>query len=202
MSLSRLVLALILSAALTACGEEQEAAGPPAPQEPSREAVGYYCGMMVVEHAGPKGQIFLEDRAEPIWFSSVRDTLAFTMLPEEPKTLAAVYVNDMAKVGNWDRPEPGLWVDAKDAHFVVGSDARGGMGAPEAVPFSDRAAAERFQSEHGGAIYRFEEIPERFVLGPDDDPNGAMGAGPDPQLSDGAMGEAAGHSSHGAPDND
>lgn len=194
MSLSRLVLALILSAALTACGEEREAAGPPAPQEPSREAIGYYCGMMVVEHAGPKGQIFLADRAEPIWFSSVRDTLAFTMLPEEPKALAAVYVNDMAKVGNWDRPEPGLWVDARDAHFVVGSDARGGMGAPEAVPFSDLAAAERFQSAHGGAIYAFEEIPERFVLGPDD--------GADPQLSDGATGGAAGHSSHGTPDND
>lgn len=177
----RVLLALGLIVALAACGEE-EVAEVPSPREPTREAIGHYCGMIVVDHAGPKGQIFLDGEEEPIWFSSVRDTLAFTMLPEEPRTVAAIYVNDMAKATNWDRPEPGAWVDAREAVFVVGSDARGGMGAPETVPFSDMAAAERFTSQHGGQIYRIGQIPERFVLGPADLQDAELldaGEGPD-----------------------
>lgn len=166
MRLQRAVLALGLAAALGACGEEPESTALPPPQEPTREAVGHYCGMIVVDHSGPKGQIFLEGAAGPIWFSSVRDTLAFTMLPEEPKDIAAIYVNDMGTAQNWDQPEAGAWVEARQAVFVVGSDARGGMGAPEAVPFSTRAAAERFQRAHGGMIYAFHEVPDHSVLGP------------------------------------
>lgn len=180
--------------ALAACGESRDSADLPSPQEPTREAVGHYCGMIVVDHAGPKGQIFLEGEPKPIWFSSVRDTLAFTMLPEEPKTVVAIYVNDMAKVKTWDQPEPGTWLDATKAVFVVGSDARGGMGALETVPFSTKEAAERFRSVHGGSIYAFSEIPERFVLGPDDSQ--------DSQLSEDIDGEDLSHGSHGAQTDD
>lgn len=190
----RFILTLGVIAALAACGETQDNADLPSPQEPTPEAVGHYCGMIVVDHAGPKGQIFLEDEPEPIWFSSVRDTLAFTMLPEEPKTVVAIYVNDMAKARNWDQPEPATWVDATQAVFVVGSDARGGMGARETVPFSTREAAEGFRSAHGGSIYPFGEIPEHFVLGPDDSQ--------DSQLSEGTKGEDHGHGSHGAQSGD
>jgi copper chaperone NosL len=165
---ARFILALGLIVALSACGEEQDTTELPSPQEPTREAIGHYCGMIVVDHAGPKGQIFLDGKEDPIWFSSVRDTLAFTMLPEEPKTVIAIYVNDMAKASNWDQPEPGAWVDGRQAMFVVGSDARGGMGAPETVPFSNREAAERFKSAHGGSIHAFGEIPDHYVLGPTD----------------------------------
>ena len=38
----------------------------PLPQEISREESGYYCGMIVADHPGPKGQIFVGDAAEPI----------------------------------------------------------------------------------------------------------------------------------------
>ena len=50
--------------------------------------------------------------------------------------------------------------------FVVGSDAVGGMGAPEYVPFSDQAKAEAFIGEHGGSIVRFDEITAQEVLKP------------------------------------
>jgi copper chaperone NosL len=186
-----LILTLGVIAALAACGETQDSADLPSAQEPTREAVGHYCGMIVVDHGGPKGQIFLDGKQDPIWFSSVRDTLTFTMLPEEPKRIVAIYVNDMAKATNWGQPEPGTWVDARAAFFVAGSDLRGGMGALETVPFSTREAAENFRSAHGGSIYAFGEIPERFVLGPDDLQ--------DSQLSDGTEGEDLGHGSHGAP---
>ena len=61
------------------------------------------------------------------------------MLPEEPKDIRAIYVSDMAKAPNWDKPGATNWVDAKQASFVIGSRMKGGMGGDEAVPFSDRA---------------------------------------------------------------
>lgn len=162
-----LLFALLVGIGLTACGEQAGVARLPAPQEPGAAAVGYYCGMAVAEHPGPKGQVFLAGRGEPLWFSSVRDTLAFTMLPGEPRTVAALYVNDMSRSADGRSPAPGAWVLARDAMFVAGGAAVGGMGAQEVVPFADRAAAERFRAAHGGAIYRFGEVPEQFVLGAD-----------------------------------
>ena len=49
--------------------------------------------------------------------------------------------------------------------FVIGSRRKGGMVADEVVPFSDRAAAERFASENGGRLVSFAEIPRDYVLG-------------------------------------
>lgn len=169
-----LLLTLVAGIGLSACGEQAGVARLPPPQEPGAAAVGYYCGMAVAEHPGPKGQVFLAGRSDPLWFSSVRDTLAFTMLPGEPRTVAALYVNDMGRSGDGRSPAPGAWVLAGDALFVAGGAAVGGMGAPEVVPFADRAAAERFRAAHGGEIYRFGEVPEHLVLGAD----GGLAAAP------------------------
>ena len=146
-----------------ACGEEQIAEAPP-PAELTREAIGHYCNMIVQDHKGPKGQIFLSGKPEPIWFSSVRDTLAFTLLPEEPKDIAAIYVNDMGRA-SWDKPEAGTWIEAKGAWYVIGSTQQGGMGAPEAVPFSKRADAEGFAAAHDGRVVAFSEVPSDAILG-------------------------------------
>ncbi|SMF21585.1 copper chaperone NosL [Tistlia consotensis] len=175
-----LLLALVAGAALAGCDGKRDVAAPPPPQEPGVEAVAYFCGMAVADSPGPKGQIFLAGQSRPLWFMSVRDTLAYTMLPEESKAVAAIYVNDMARARNWEHPEPGAWVAARDAVYVVGSSARGGMGAAEAVPFSDWAAAERFRAERGGTIYGFAEIPQDYVLGEGGrDGQTAERAGPD-----------------------
>ncbi len=157
-------LAIALLFLLAACGRPPPHEAPP-PQEPTREAVGYYCGMIVVDHRGPKGQVWLEGRGEPLWFTSVRDTLVFLRSPEEPKSVVAVYVNDMGRA-DWDAPQPGTWIDAHQAWYVLGSDRRGGMGAPEAVPFAERAAAEAFARRHGGRILRLDEIPDQWVFAP------------------------------------
>ena len=154
---------------LASCGgEEQTAEAPPPALEVTAEAVGHYCGMQVTTHDGPKGQIHLASREDPVWFTSVRDTVAFTRLPEEPKDIAAIYVNDMAKAQEWNQPEEGTWMDAREAWFVIESERRGGMGAPEAVPFSDEMAAEGFRAQHGGKLVRFDDIPDDYVLGPVD----------------------------------
>jgi copper chaperone NosL len=136
----------------------------PKPFALDQQAIGHYCGMNVLEHPGPKGQVILQSRIDPMWFSSARDALAFTMLPEEPKDILAIYVSDMGKAASWDSPGAENWVDAHKAWFVVGGSAKGGMGVPEAVPFSDRAAADRFAREKGGAVVGFDDVPRDQIL--------------------------------------
>ena len=154
-----------LLASLLALGACQRAPEPPpAPFAMTEEAMGRYCGMNILEHAGPKGQVILARYDEPIWFSSARDTIAFTMLPEEPKDIRAIYVSDMAKAASWEKPGADNWVDARKAFFVVGSNRKGGMGAAEAVPFSSEAAARTFAGDHGGRVVGFDAVPRDYIL--------------------------------------
>ncbi len=170
---------LLIPLAFAGC--QKETARLPLPQKMTAESIGHYCGMNLLEHPGPKGQIFAASLIEPVWFSSVRDTIAFTMLPDEPKDVQAIYVSDMGKAPSWDKPGAENWVEARKALFVIGSRVKGGMGGDEAVPFSDRGAAEKFMSENGGRIVTFDQVPRDYVLaaGPDNAdaaPNDADGA--------------------------
>ncbi|WP_245470511.1 nitrous oxide reductase accessory protein NosL [Mesorhizobium sp. M2C.T.Ca.TU.002.02.1.1] len=158
------LVAAVLSILLAGCSQEIAGQPKPPPQEPTATSVAYFCSMGLFEHGGPKGQAFRAGKSEPVWFSSVRDAVAFSMLPGEPKDVVAIYVNDMAKVRNWDHPEAGAWVEAHDAWYVIGSDYGAGMGGNEAVPFSDENAARSFASAHGGAVRRFDQIPQEYIL--------------------------------------
>jgi copper chaperone NosL len=120
--------------------------------------------MNLFEHPGPKGQIFAASLIEPVWFSSVRDAIAFTMLPDEPKDIQAIYVSDMGKAPSWDKPGADNWVEARRALFVIGSRAKAGMGGDEVVPFSDRSVAEKFVADKGGRIVTFDQVPRDYVL--------------------------------------
>lgn len=60
------------------------------------------------------------------------------------------------------------WIDARDAHFVVGSNVAGCMGAPEIVPYASAEAAAWFAFRYGGTFAGFESIPDDAVLGPVD----------------------------------
>src|SRR5215467_13644883 len=99
------------------------------------------------------------------------------MLPDEPKDIQAIYVSDMGKAVSWDKPGADNWVEARKALFVIGSSVKGGMGSDEAVPFSERAAAEKFAGQNGGRIVSFAEVPRDYVLGSGEQ---ATGAGRDP----------------------
>ena len=151
----------VLMGTVAACDE-----GPKVPVTPAkltREHRGHYCRMIVVDHKGPKGQIHLKGRS-PVFFSSVRDTIAFTMLPEESKQVRAIFVNDMSNTP-WDRPGPDTWMRAEQALYVIGSSKRGGMGAAESVPFRTRAAADSFAKKFGGRVVPFDKIPRAYILG-------------------------------------
>jgi copper chaperone NosL len=161
-----LACALLACVVLAGCGEKQAARLPP-PRSMTAEAIGHYCGMNLFEHPGPKGQIFAASLIEPVWFSSARDAIAFTMLPDEPKDIVAIYVSDMARAASWDKPGADNWVEARKALFVIGSRTKGGMGGDEAVPFSDRDAAEQFRAQNGGRIVGFADVPRDYVLSSD-----------------------------------
>jgi len=154
-----LTCAVLLGAA--GC-EKQPATATPEPHTLTRDASGYYCLMTVVYHNGPKGHIILSD-GKVNWFTSVRDTIAFTLLPEEPKNIAAIYVNDMSDA-NWDNPGEDNWIDARSAWYVIDSKLMGGMGAPEAVPFSSQQSAQAFTQKHGGKVFAFKDIPHDYIL--------------------------------------
>lgn len=155
---------VVSTVALAACGSN-EIATPPEPFALTAESTGHYCGMNLTEHAGPKGQIILSSIDWPVWFSSARETLSFTMLAEEPKDIRAIYVSDMARAPSWEAPGAENWIDARRAFYVIGSRKAGGMGAPETVPFSSRQSAERFAVENGGRVVTFEGVPRDYVLG-------------------------------------
>ena len=152
---------LLLAFFLVSC-EKNRPADVPLPQTLTRDANGYYCLMTVVNHNGPKGQIILRDQPQALWFTSVRDTVAFTLSAEEPKNIAAIYVNDMSDA-NWDDPGADNWIDAHKAWYVLGSERSGGMGAPETVPFATKEKAELFASQQGGAVYTFASIPPEYI---------------------------------------
>ena len=160
--LMHVLYAAVLAVVLAGCDKTEETIPPPAAL--STDAAGYYCGMQVTEHAGPKGQIHIAGVAQPFWFTSVRDALAFTRLPEEPKNIVVIYVNDMG-IADWDRPDDSSWIDARSAWYVVGSSRVGGMGGAEIVPFSTRAQADEFAVRYGGDVLRFDQIPDELVLG-------------------------------------
>jgi copper chaperone NosL len=166
----------LLVLALAACEDSAATAEAPPPVDPTREAITYFGRMILVDHDGPRGQIHLEDGTIN-WFPAVRDVVAFTLLPEESKDITAIYVSDMATAETWNDPQ--TWMPARDAVYVIESDARGGMGMPEAVPFSDRAAAEAFAETRGGRIVAWDAIPEDYILSaPDDAMDMTMDGGP------------------------
>ena len=160
----RAALELLLVLALGACDEPPPKAPPPAARM-TAESVGYYCQMYVLEHDGPKAQLHLESQTAPFWFSQVRDLVAFLRRPDEPRDIAVAYVSDMGRAPSWTRPGEDNWIDAKSAVYVIESRLAGGMGAPEAVPFGMRAAAEAFVRERGGRIVPLDGIPDAYVLG-------------------------------------
>lgn len=158
----RCLLIALMAIELAACNADT--ASVPTPAEITSDAVAEFCGMSLAEHSGPKAQIFLQGELNPHWFASVHDAFAYMMLFEQPKDIAAIYVTDMGKVKNWDRPETGTWVEAHKAVFVIESRQRSGMDESEAVPFSNDVAATAFISQYGGRLVSFANMPKSYIL--------------------------------------
>lgn len=158
--------ALLLAVAAAGCSDATSQSAKPKAIALTEEAAGHYCQMVILEHEGPKAQAHLAGLEAPLWFSQVRDGLAYLKSPEQSAELRVLYVNDMGAATSWSEPGIDNWIDATEAHFVVGSDAIGGMGAPEIVPFSDAEKATAFAQERGGSVMRLDDISAETVLSP------------------------------------
>lgn len=158
------VVILLAGFLVSGCSDTKETTRPD-PVALTAEAVGHFCQMFVLDHSGPKAQVHLAGQPAPLWFAQVRDAVAFLREPEKSAEITAVYVNDMARPASWEDPGADNWISADKATFVVGSDAIGGMGAPEVVPFGTEDAAMEFVAEHGGNLMRLSDIPNEAVLG-------------------------------------
>lgn len=162
--MKRLILMLAL---LTACREE---ASIPLPVAMTAASTGYFCQMEIMEHPGPKAQVHLADHpGTPLFFSQVKDAVAYLRLPEQMDTVTATYVSDMGAAPSWAEPGALNWIAAATAVYVVGSAARGGMDAPEFVPFADPALARAFADREGGQVMTLAQIPDAALLPPETD---------------------------------
>lgn len=149
MTVKVLLMAIAVSL-LGACGAQDEQVA--RPREPDAQSVGFFCRMGLAEHAGPKGQILPKGWSDPLWFSSVRDALSYAeMEVVSEREMAGFWVSDMAQ-GTWDKPAAGSWIAAQEAWYAVDSRRASGMGGSEAVPFSDKRAAEAFVKSNGGRV--------------------------------------------------
>lgn len=161
-----LITMLIPFVLLMGCKDDIASLEIPDPQILTEEAAGHYCQMVILEHQGPKAQVHLAGYMAPLWFSQVRDGVAYLKSPEQTDEILVLYVNDMGEAVSWFEPGEDNWINANDAFFVVNSDAIGGMGAPELAPFGTLAKAEEFITTHGGEVMRLSEIPAELVLSP------------------------------------
>ena len=157
-------LILALAVGLTACKEDSAKAPPPA-ADLTETALSFFCQMDIAEHGGPKGQIHLDGFPEPLFFAQVRDLVAYLKSPERDAQVVAVYVSDMGVAPNWETPGVSNWIRAEDALFVVGAPVKGGMGAPEIVPFANDADADGFIAQYGGQAMTLKDIPDEAALG-------------------------------------
>jgi copper chaperone NosL len=173
--MNKLVAALLAGGILVGC--DAEIATLPSPEKLTEFAVGNYCGMILTEHAGPKAQLFEKGQNDPLWFSAVRDALAYIRLPGEAQSVVAIYVHDMGNAQSWENPQTeGIWILAETAFYVINSSKQGGMGMIEVVPFGEREKAVKFAEEFGGQIVKYKEIPVENLF-PDPDEK-SVSAGP------------------------
>ena len=115
------ILCMIVALVLAGCNRDGSDSVMPPPVALNSDAMGVFCGMNVLEHPGPKGQIITAGRIDPFWFTSVRDTVAFTLMPDQPRDIRAIYVSDMARAPSWEEPGATNWIDARKAFFVISS---------------------------------------------------------------------------------
>lgn len=160
---------------LAACRDDG-AEAVPSPVSMNADALGYYCQMNLSEHPGPKAQVHLDGLPAPIFFSQVRDAIAYRRMPEQSHMIRAVYVSDMGVAPSWESPGDNNWIAADDAYYVIGSDMVGGMEAPELVPFATEDAAAAFVAAHGGRVVTLGDVSDADVLSPVDSGTGSDAA--------------------------
>jgi copper chaperone NosL len=143
---------IIMGFLFAGCSNEEVA--PVAPIELNKDHACTICGMIPVEYPGPKAQTHYNNGDIDTFCCTLHMFMTY-LQPEHPRNIAAIYVHDMGKA-DWDHPK-NYWIDAKKAIYVYGGDKMGPMGEA-LVPFSAIEDAQIYTKDHGGNIFRFEDI--------------------------------------------
>jgi len=116
------------------------------------------CGMCPARYPEWQAQVIFRDGSGAA-FDGCRDLFHFYLDPaayapgQSREEIASVLVHDFAS---------GIWIDGRQAHFVVASGKLGPMGK-EIIPFADEREAQRFISDHGGYLVRFAEVDAKAL---------------------------------------
>lgn len=153
-------LAALGALALTGCGRDAGADAAAAAADFGPAASCALDGMQLSDYPGPKGQLLASGQAEPEWYCDTVELLNVMLRPEQVRRVRGAWVQDMAHA-DWDRPR-GHWIDARSAHYVLGSRRKGSMGAT-AASFADAAAAQAFAAQHGGRVLAYAELKPEMV---------------------------------------
>jgi len=145
-----LTLLIVASLAAISYGSQEKATGP---MEISEDISCGKCGMFPAKYPQWQTQIvFADGRMAP--FDGCKCMFGFLFQMDKfdqehtPADIAGIWVREF---------NSGEWIEAKNAHYVVGSDEMGPMGK-ELIPFADAATAESFQQERGGQIALYDDI--------------------------------------------
>lgn len=118
-------------------------------------------GMLLLDYPGPKAQIHYAN-GETEFFCDTTEMFSLLLVPEQQRKVAAAYTQDMGQA-DWRKPT-GHWIDARTAFYVKDSKLMGSMG-PTFAAFAKQAYAEAFIKQHGGQMYRFDDVtPEMADL--------------------------------------
>ena len=79
---------------------------------------------------------------------------------------AQIYEKRPAEIDRWEvvNYETKNFIDAKKAHWLIGSDIPGVMTAVGKIAFSSLEDAQKYQKNHGGAIGTFDDALNRTLL--------------------------------------
>lgn len=116
----------------------------------------HLCGMVILDFAGPKGELVMKGDTEARKFCSNLDMFSFYLQPENQHRATELYVHDMA-ISPWESSDDDHFMTAQDAWYVFGSNKTVAMG-PSLASFSEEAAAKEFMTQFGGEMYQFKDI--------------------------------------------
>lgn len=172
---------LILALLLVACDSSQNPESGHAPRTPGAADRCPVCGMAILGWPGPKGQLFLTDAADPLFFDNTIDLMEYVLHPDHQARVGKVYVQDMS-LADWDQPDVAPWIDARQAWFVAGHNRMGSMG-PTLASFGDKQAALAFRDQYQGEVLAYQDIDRTLLRSVTGTATGD--AGHDPRLHHG-----------------
>ncbi len=148
-----------LFAGITGCdsGSSGRASGP---AEIDSGTACHLDGMLLGEYPGPKAQIHVAGRREPMFFCDTTELFNTVLAGEQALKIESIYVQDMGRA-EWEKPQ-GHWIDARQGFYVLGSKRHGSMG-PTIASFAMEADAQRHAKDYGGKVLPFAAITKDMV---------------------------------------